>query len=292
MSTSALKQIDELISPNNETFESNATRLGDLWSSRHQLHTETSYRTSLPQGLHIGAGFANMHFASPSLGQIQTSGASLQILQCPAGFDEEITTRISSGHGFSGGLYFSHALAAQSEELENIVKKLPADTPLNISRKIPFHIAKRLCSSADDWFQGKALELFMEARAYEYIAVATGLLSSNQFTFERGNKRYAKHARDIIEADLENVPTLTVLARMSATNVRSLTQAFRTNYGCTIQQYVTIRRMEKAVMLLEEGLSVSETAYHVGYSLAYFSEKFRDHFGFNASSVTRIKNSE
>jgi AraC-like DNA-binding protein len=50
--------------------------------------------------------------------------------------------------------------------------------------------------------------------------------------------------------------------------------------------------MEKAIMLLEQGHSVSETAYRIGYSLPYFSERFNTHYGFNASTVTRHLNNQ
>jgi AraC-like DNA-binding protein len=292
MSICKLKQIDDLISPENKAFENGTTRFGELWSSQHHLNTDTTYNTKVPEGLHIGSGFANLQFQSLSLGQIQTCGASLQILQCPAGFDENVTTRIGKGRVFSGGLHFSDIATLQSEELQDILAKLATDAPLNISTNIPFDIAKRLCSSADQWFQGKALELYMEAKAYEYMAVATAVLSNNDFILAKNVTRYAKQARDIIEADLENVPTLAVLASIAATNVRSLTQAFRNSYGCTIQEYVTERRMEKAIMLLEQGHSVSETAYRIGYSLPYFSERFNTHYGFNASTVSRHLNNQ
>jgi AraC-like DNA-binding protein len=292
MSTCKLKQIDDLVSPENKAFENGCTRFGELWSSQHHLNTDTTYNTKVPEGLHIGSGFANMQFQSLSLGQIQTCGASLQILQCPAGFDENVATRIGKGRVFSGGLHISDTSALQSEELESILVKLATDAPVNISTNIPFHISKRLCTTADQWFQGKALELYMEAKAYEYIAVATAVLTNNEFVLAKNVTRYAKQARDIIEADLENVPTLAVMARITATNVRSLTHAFRNSYGCTIQEYVTERRMEKAIMLLEEGHSVSETAYRIGYSLPYFSERFSTHYGFNASSVNRYLNNQ
>ena len=71
--------------------------------------------------------------------------------------------------------------------------------------------------------------------------------------------------------------------------MRSLTQAFRQHFGLSINQYMTERRMEKAFGFLEQGLSVSQTAYLVGYSLPYFSERFQQRFGLSASHVSKTK---
>lgn len=285
MSNSKLKQIDQLLTPENPDFHQACTELGDVWASQHDLVSDTSYRTSMPAGLHLGGGYAPLSTQSPTLGCTELSGASFNVLFTPNGFEEKFTTKIGKGRGFSGGAYFD--LKSSQRILEELLDILPERQPFMASHKIPYRIVQRLCAPIDPWFQGESRRLAEEARAYEFIAVATAFLKQNSDSPAPRvvAKRYAQQARDIIDADIMSSPSLTELAKMAATNVRSLTQAFKDAYGCTVQSYISERRMQRSLELLEQGMSVTEVAYQVGYSLGHFSDKFRRHFNFTAQSV-------
>lgn len=284
MKSVTLKQINRLATHNDDAFHHASTRLGDIWTSKHMLEHDASYQTQLPSGLHIGSGFATIESQLPSLGRFMSQGASFNLVQIPEGFEEKFSTRIGKGHGYSGGLHLAEGIADYPDELAQLLEKIPSDTPFMLSHRIPYHIVHRLSGSfEDDWYQGQARRLLQEAKAYEYLAVAVTLLTGKETPVKLAPKRYVQEVKDLIDIDPTNLPTLRVMAQMAATNVRSLTHAFRETYGCSIHAYITQSRMQKAIELLEEGYSVSETAHNVGYSLGHFSQKFQAYYGFSAS---------
>ena len=275
-----LKQIDELLSPDNASLDLADSGPGDVWRSAHELAQTVAYSARMPAGIHIGAGIARAETGAPSLGRFDLHGACFIILQCPPGFAEPFSSRVGKGRCLFSGLHI-----APDRAPDPVLANLPPDTPFMRVGKIPHRIAGHLCSPIDGWYRGRARRLAMEARASEFLAVAAGLLSGGKTAARLPARPYVARARDIIDADLMNVPGLAELARRAAINPRSLTQGFRASYGCSIYEYVSERRMREAIRLLEEGLSVSETARRVGYSLGYFSQKFYARHGFRPGSL-------
>lgn len=76
--------------------------------------------------------------------------------------------------------------------------------------------------------------------------------------------------------DLSAAPTLTELSDLCSLSVRQLTRAFRASRGCSIGDYVTHCRIEKAKRLLESAQCIKEISYVIGFSSpAAFSYAFR-----------------
>ncbi len=97
-----------------------------------------------------------------------------------------------------------------------------------------------------------------------------------------------RSARDLILASLRKPLGLTELARRIGINPHKLSYGFRQMFGATVHQFVQTQRLEEAHRLLLEGqLSVSQIAYHVGYSPAHFATAFLKHFGFSPSQARR-----
>jgi AraC-like DNA-binding protein len=63
----------------------------------------------------------------------------------------------------------------------------------------------------------------------------------------------------------------------------TLTESFRREYGVSIVQYLTCRRMEQAATLLKEReISIGSIAERCGYAgLEYFSKAFKKYYGFS-----------
>lgn len=64
---------------------------------------------------------------------------------------------------------------------------------------------------------------------------------------------------------------------------------FKQMYGMTAFQYLKCERFNRARQMLErQGLTVTETAYDVGYdSLSHFSQAYKKQFGISPGSYSR-----
>lgn len=146
-------------------------------------------------------------------------------------------------------------------------------------------MVERLCEPFDIWSDPNALSLAIEARAYELLAILTQSIVQKQSFLNKRVRNKIEKTRSIIEFDLSKPLSLDKLADKVGLNTRSLTMYFRQMYGMSILEYAKDFRMTKGLNLLESGLSVSEAAYKVGYSLPYFSQQFRKKYGVAASSI-------
>jgi AraC family transcriptional regulator, transcriptional activator of the genes for pyochelin and ferripyochelin receptors len=93
------------------------------------------------------------------------------------------------------------------------------------------------------------------------------------------------HAREILQRNLENPPSLVTLARQVGLNDYKLKSGFRQVFNTTVFGYLRDYRLEQARQLLaERQLSVTEVCNMVGYSsLSAFNAAFRKKFGCNPS---------
>lgn len=98
-----------------------------------------------------------------------------------------------------------------------------------------------------------------------------------------------QRAREMILENLEAPPTIAELARAVGTNRTTLAQNFKDYFGKSIYHTIKTERMGQAVRLLQDGVSVAETARRLGYGgAAAFSYAFKRHFGV-APSQTRAQ---
>ncbi len=88
-------------------------------------------------------------------------------------------------------------------------------------------------------------------------------------------------ARVHLLRSLEDSPNIQELARLTGTNSKRLNAAFKYCAGVTVFEYLREERMKEARQLLHNtGLSISDIAFHVGFSSsANFSTAFRERFG-------------
>jgi AraC-like DNA-binding protein len=93
----------------------------------------------------------------------------------------------------------------------------------------------------------------------------------------RVSDRALVELRDVIEANLAEPLSVSVLARRVGLSQNYLARRFRRSTGTTIKGYVQLRRMEEARHLLENtNLAVKAIAARVGYFDAqYFNKQFR-----------------
>lgn len=77
-------------------------------------------------------------------------------------------------------------------------------------------------------------------------------------------------------AEIGAAPSLQELATLCNLSVRQLTRGFRISRGCSIGEYVALKRLEHAKRMLARNASVKEVAFSLGFiSPANFSTTFR-----------------
>ena len=99
------------------------------------------------------------------------------------------------------------------------------------------------------------------------------------------NLAHLRRARDLIDREYArplDVPTMAAKALMSPAHFSRL---FRSAYGETPYSYLMTRRIERAMALLRDGMTVTDTCMAVGStSLGSFSSRFTELVGQTPSS--------
>lgn len=150
-------------------------------------------------------------------------------------------------------------------------------------------IAEQLLSGSASG--GVSHALLVESRVLELVAEALGVWAVQADGAEARVRvssglhpnEYARVAklRALIEAGEVDQCALDAIAARMGCNASTLQQHFRSAYGCSINAFRRINRLERAAHALQsEGVSVSRAAEIAGYtSQANFSTAFRRHFG-------------
>lgn len=137
------------------------------------------------------------------------------------------------------------------------------------------------------WYGAKTLELLTlllfspEAEEPETGIPATAAGEMFCAQQKRLSGERVTRAKALLERDLENPPTLEMLAAEVRCSPFHLSRAFSEHTGLTIPQFLRQVRLERAARWLREGRgNVTEVAIAVGYrSLSHFSKAFWERFG-------------
>lgn len=126
---------------------------------------------------------------------------------------------------------------------------------------------------------GVARRLFLHSKAIESLSIAVTTLQRLPHLAEplpRADERQRiLEARQLIETRYDEGWTIARLSREIGLNERKLKQGFRVLVGNSIHAHLLQVRLDAAASLLQEGLSVTETALAVGFeSLSHFSRVF------------------
>jgi len=133
-------------------------------------------------------------------------------------------------------------------------------------------------------FSPLAGRIFFESKMLEIIAIMLDLqhraAESQQFIAKKDEEKI-RHAREILEQDLANPPSLSHLARLIGSNEFTLKRGFKAVFGVPVYQFLQKLRMERAAELLQTtNLQVSEVALSVGYeNMSAFTRTFREVYG-------------
>ncbi|AWK06569.1 AraC family transcriptional regulator [Flavobacterium crocinum] len=90
-------------------------------------------------------------------------------------------------------------------------------------------------------------------------------------------------AKNILDNDYRNTPTLPELSRQISLNEFKLKKGFKACFGTTVKSYIIKLRMEHAKELFQsKSATVSEAAYKCGYKdVSHFSAAFKNYYGYS-----------
>ncbi|MFD2170808.1 helix-turn-helix transcriptional regulator [Tumebacillus lipolyticus] len=196
-----------------------------------------------------------------------------------------IAIPVSTFHHFMEGadgtrsVDFSQLLGARSFRI--------LQAPIHLEASI---ILDRLIRSAQ---QPNMRNLELECSIFELLSIGfrSFLLDrqSESPKLSKSDLQKIRAARDIIVDRMADPPSLIELSRMIGLNDYKLKIGFKAVYGTTVFSYLRERRLEQALLLLQQGiLNVAEISCAVGYSNAsYFAEAFRSKYGVNPGKFVR-----
>ncbi|MEM8677669.1 MAG: AraC family transcriptional regulator [Cyanobacteria bacterium P01_G01_bin.67] len=140
-------------------------------------------------------------------------------------------------------------------------------------------------------YQGAIRKLYLQAKVMELLAIQLDQIMT-EFnclpvisSLKSQNIERIYQARDILENQLENPPSIAELSRQIGVSDFTLRRGFQEIFGTTVIGYLTQKRLEQAELLLREKKhSVAEVANLVGYAhLGYFAKVFKRRFGLTPS---------
>jgi AraC family transcriptional regulator len=128
----------------------------------------------------------------------------------------------------------------------------------------------------DVWYQSKITEILAHL-FFQPKATAELFCQRHQ----RLNRERCERALFLLERDLENPPSLDMLAKEVGCSSFYLSRVFVQHTGTSIPRYLRVKRVEKAAELLRVGkMSITNVAVAVGYSsISSFNKAFVEHFG-------------
>jgi AraC-like DNA-binding protein len=105
---------------------------------------------------------------------------------------------------------------------------------------------------------------------------------------ELENLAHLRRARDLIDRDYAKPLDVPTMARRALMSPAHFSRRFRAAYGETPYSYLMMRRIERAMALLREGVSVTDACMQVGCtSLGSFSSRFSEIVGESPTAYRR-----
>ncbi|MGX9121028.1 helix-turn-helix transcriptional regulator [Mesorhizobium sp. BHbsci] len=152
-----------------------------------------------------------------------------------------------------------------------------------LSRPLPY----ALMSAAERLFNPGVhpllLKNYISTKSQELLCLSLSTLLSDRKLLSHPDLRLDRieHVKTMIDANLKNPPSLSELAAMVGLSTEELSDELRGETGVSYAQYITDRRMKRAMLLLDGAdTPLKRVAYEVGYAhTSNFCTAFKRHFG-------------
>lgn len=127
------------------------------------------------------------------------------------------------------------------------------------------------------YLEGKALELLSR----QIKQFTDDLLSpGKQVMLRKYDVEKIKFARDLLIKNIQEPPTIEALAKKAGINQQKLKSGFKAVFETTINRYLRDERLDRASLLLLQGITVKEAAFEIGYTnQSHFARKFKEKYG-------------
>ncbi|GEM_PF-5561232 len=127
--------------------------------------------------------------------------------------------------------------------------------------------------------KGDARLLFMKSRVYDIAARLVSLCDKeceqSNISLSIFDIKQIRSIPEILVDNMANPPSISALSRMTVLNEFKLKAGFKKVFHTTVYEYLRQLRMEKAVELMKEELTLEQIAEQVGYkSMRGFSQAF------------------
>ena len=153
------------------------------------------------------------------------------------------------------------------------IKPLPASL---LSARLQFVRPPVPEAARKTWYLGRVLEILSLTI---FLEETDGELFCHKH--QRTNRERVERVRYLVERDLENPPSLEMLAEEVGCSTFYLSRIFAQDTGASIPKFLRMKRIEKAAETLRTGrMNVTEAAMAVGYSsLSAFTKAFVEQIG-------------
>ena len=149
--------------------------------------------------------------------------------------------------------------------------------------RLNFQMTRIIKEMMDCPYQGGIRQLFLEGKVLELLS-----LQMDSFNHSIVNSKINSYdaealfyARKIIEKNYNDPISLKELALTVGINEFKLKKGFKLMFGTTVHAYLIDKRMENALLLIQEGFQVWEVCELTGYkSISHFIQVFKKKFGY------------
>lgn len=145
-------------------------------------------------------------------------------------------------------------------------------------------------------YEGDIRNLYLEAKVQELLLLALEQMDDTEektadIVLRPYDIEKIREAHDYLLSNMENPCTLIELSHKVGINDFKLKKGFKKLYGCTVYDFLTDARMEKAKgLLLETDTSVHDIAFITGYkNLSSFITAFKKKMGYSPGSFKKMK---
>lgn len=137
-------------------------------------------------------------------------------------------------------------------------------------------------------YHGKTKMMFFRSQMTSLLSHFFGQLAMLQTdSINTSEREKLEEARQILESNLDNPPSLSELSKQIGLNTYNLKKNFKEMFGLPVFKYLQNERLITAHDLIRtQEATVQEAAWQVGYdSLSSFSNAFAKKFGYRPSNI-------
>jgi AraC-like DNA-binding protein len=159
--------------------------------------------------------------------------------------------------------------------------------------QLPHNVSSLLCAYPHEHYIGKMRKLHAQSKAIEFIcSLSDYIILKNNCRSEVksvGKKRLIELLHEELLSLDGRIPTLDELARQFDTSARVLNNGFKEIYGCSINTYISGRRLDSAhEALVKTDMPMKILAANLGYShVNHFITAFRKKYGYSPGSLRK-----